>query len=213
MLQASRGGVCLLSCSWRPPPARPPAPPWEGRWGEVLSRSPAPRCSCSRNTSPTLHPDKPHSLWRCVKLDFLMGKLKESKEEKEKKKHRAEIQILTSYFHCWMVWNYPWGSWENWKAGQVGDKREDLIVPPGEQSITFCPRAPHLYLSLFSRVFDGLEDVPGASPSHLWASNVLTVPSLNQDGRSQSCHTRLLFNINHINSLFIYLFLNSSCLI
>lgn len=42
----------------------------------------------------------------------------------------------------------------------------------------------HLYLRLFSRVFDGLEDVPGVSAFHLRASNVLTVPSLNQDGGS-----------------------------
>lgn len=44
---------------------------------------------------------------------------------------------------------------------------DSIVVPPGEPSITFHPRAPHLYLSLFSRVFDGLENVPGASPSHL----------------------------------------------
>lgn len=101
-----------------------------------------------------------------------------------------------------MVWNYPWGSWGNWKAGQGGDKREDLIVvPPGELGIILHPRAPHLYLSLFPRVFDGLEDVPGASPSHLWASDVLTVPSLNQDGRSQSCHTIWPIDINHLNPL------------
>lgn len=42
----------------------------------------------------------------------------------------------------------------------------------------------HLYLSLFSRVFDGLEDVPGVSPSHLCAGYILTVPSLNQDSSS-----------------------------
>ena len=48
------------------------------------------------------------------------------------------------------------------------------------------PVVSHLYLSLFSRVFDGLEDVPGVSPPHLFAGDKLTVPSLNQDGRFNS---------------------------
>lgn len=44
----------------------------------------------------------------------------------------------------------------------------------------------HLYLSLFSRVLDGLEDVPGVSPSHLGTGHILTVPSLDQDSGSDS---------------------------
>lgn len=47
----------------------------------------------------------------------------------------------------------------------------------------------HLDLGLFSGVFDGLEDVPGASPSHLRAGDVLTIPSLNQDSSSDGCNT------------------------
>lgn len=42
----------------------------------------------------------------------------------------------------------------------------------------------HLYLSLLSRVFNGLEDVPCISAPHLRAGHILTVPSLNQDSRS-----------------------------
>lgn len=64
----------LLSCSWRPPPGRSPDPLSEGMWGEVLNKSLAPRCSCSRSTSPTLHPDKPRSLGRYARSDFLMGR-------------------------------------------------------------------------------------------------------------------------------------------
>lgn len=42
----------------------------------------------------------------------------------------------------------------------------------------------YLYLSLLSRVLDGLEDVPRVSPPHLRSGHILTIPSLNQDGRS-----------------------------
>lgn len=48
----------------------------------------------------------------------------------------------------------------------------------------FVAAVSHLDLGLLSRVFDGLEDVPGVSPPHLCAGDVLTVPSLNQDGSS-----------------------------
>lgn len=46
-----------------------------------------------------------------------------------------------------------------------------------------------LDLGLLSGVFDGLEDVPGVSPPHLSAGDVLTVPSLNQDGSSYGSST------------------------
>lgn len=66
----------LLSCSWRPPPSRSPDPLSEGMWGEVPNKSLAPRCSCSRSISPILHPDKPRSLGRYARSDFLMGRSK-----------------------------------------------------------------------------------------------------------------------------------------
>lgn len=113
-----------LSCSWRPPPGRSPAPLWEERWGEVLSRSPAPRCSCNRSTSPTPHPDTPRSLWRYARSNFLKV-VNEGSNSDVWFDRTGEYKLIfeaswrwKSYFRCLMVWNCPWGSRGNYKAAQ-----------------------------------------------------------------------------------------------
>lgn len=120
-------GLCLLSCSWRPPPARLPAPPSEGRWGEVLSRSPAPRCSCSRSTFPTLCPDRPHSPWRCARSGFLV-EARALTQRFSVTQEKLKRQSHKSYARCSKVWNCPWGSRGNCKAAQEGDKEEVLLL-------------------------------------------------------------------------------------
>lgn len=119
----------LLSCSWRPPPGRSPDPLSEGMWGEVPNKSLAPRCSCSRSTSPILHPDKPRSLGRYAISDFLMGRSRVLRDSAWQMVRMHGLEMFT-YAQCLMAWNCPWGSWGNWKAGRAGDKEEALLIIP-----------------------------------------------------------------------------------
>ena len=115
--------VHLLSCSWRPPRGRPPAPPSEGRWDEAPSRSLAPQCSCSRSTSPTPHPDKCRSLWRCARSGFLEGRHRPRSEVRFHGGTKQPEWRQKAYVHCWMAWSCPWGSRGNYTAAQRGDTR------------------------------------------------------------------------------------------
>lgn len=109
----------LPSCSWRPPPARPPAPPSRGKWGEVPSRSLAPRCSCSRSTSPTLHRGRPRSLWRCARSNSLQGN-PTWRFGKSLSGTVCQVRIKKkSYVHCLRAWSCPWGSRGSYKAAEV----------------------------------------------------------------------------------------------
>lgn len=110
-----------------------------------------------------------------------------------KKKHPFRQSKCKSYAHCLMVWNCPWGSRGNYKAAQEGRHETGGVIftiPLQKAEVRSHLVVSHLYLSLFSRVFDGLEDVPSIPASHLCAGYILTVPSLNQDSCSYSWNTR-----------------------
>lgn len=74
--------------------------------------------------------------------------------------------------------------------GRKQSRANVSIMSPEDTHVHSYPVLSHLYLSLFSRVFDGLEDVPCIPPSHLCTGYILTVPLLDQDSSSYSCNTR-----------------------
>lgn len=109
--------INVLSCPWRPPPAPPPAPPSGGRWDEVLSKRLAPRCSRNRSISPTPYHDRPHSLWRCGKLNFLKDNISKC-DSSAVWPLSLQWRSVGSYAHCWTVWSCPWGSQGSCRAEQ-----------------------------------------------------------------------------------------------
>lgn len=58
----------------------------------------------------------------------------------------------------------------------------------------------HLDMILFSRIFYGLKDVPGAAASHLQSSNILTVPALDEKSCADGCRETERLSISWLSS-------------